>query len=66
MADFDDENFESRDVFPVESPGLNDLPLESAPPEEGGVDPSGVISMRLGRDLNCARCTTVGSSCMNN
>lgn len=63
--DLDDENFESREVFPVDSHGLNDLLLESTP-EEGGVDPSGVISMRLGRDLNFVRWTTVGSSWMNN
>jgi hypothetical protein len=67
------ENLESKDVFPVESPGLgmDDFPLlilELPADVEG--DPSGETSttslsreIMLGRLLNCVRWTTVGSSC---
>lgn len=63
--------FESREVLPVESPGLgtDDLPLFLLDSVLVDGDPSGVISMtplskdmKLGRLLNWARCTTVGSS----
>jgi hypothetical protein len=54
------ENLESREVFPVDSPGLgtDDLPLLEPPALVDG-EPSGVISvtpfsseMKLGRLLN--------------
>jgi hypothetical protein len=59
--DLDDATLESKDVFSVDWYGRNDLE-ESHPPLDGVVEPSGVTSMRLGRDLNCARWMTVGSS----
>jgi len=42
------------------------IDFDELPPLDGGVDPSGMISMRLGRDLNWARWTIVGSSWAKN
>ncbi|KAK6586394.1 hypothetical protein PZA11_001451 [Diplocarpon coronariae] len=68
---FEEENFESRDVLPVDSPGrgADDFPLLLRDSVLVDGDPSGVISttpfssdIRLGRLLNWVRCTTVGSN----
>ena len=64
------EILDSRDVFPVDSPGLgtDDLPLLEPPALVDG-EASGRIStiprsseIRLGRLLNCVRWTIVGSN----
>ena len=66
-----EENFESSEVLPVESPGLgiDDFPLFRLDSALVEGEPSGVISktplskdIGLGRLLNCVRRTTVGSS----
>lgn len=71
FLDVEEKCFESREVFPVESPGLgtDDLPLFLLDSVLVDGEPSGVISMtplskdiKLGRLLNWVLCTTVGSS----